>query len=217
MPLANPNFFFSITDFLSVRFVFYTKNRPRPKRSGPTLGIPSLVVLSREYRFGASCWRRNAQNAEYSKNRHCSYSVDGKQEGAVVGIRVRACEAGRARGCGCVVLAAEKRVAHGLQLLSGDVAVIVRAGAAVVNGGMLSYFRQGSFKFLNHSAKTPARGPGRAPGGWKTDQAFASSLCSALRNCVANRMAVHVTAITSATGSARYTAVVRSGSSAGSR
>ncbi len=113
------NFFLFHNRFPFCPFFYTTKNRPRPKRSGPTPGIPSAVVLSREYRFGASCWRRNAQNAEYSKNRHCSYSVDGKQEGAIVGIRVRACESRpRTWSRCCRFLRLKKRVAHGLQLLS---------------------------------------------------------------------------------------------------
>jgi len=67
MPLANPTFFFSMTGFLSDHFVFYYKKYgPDQNGTGPTLGIPSAVVLSREYRFGVSCWRRNAQNAEYN-------------------------------------------------------------------------------------------------------------------------------------------------------
>ena len=153
--------------------------------------------LSREYRFGSFCWRCDAQNAEYSKNRHCEHSVDGKQKDAVVvGIRRRACRANRALGRG-IAGTGKERVTHGLQLLSKGIwRHCTRRDDRCQRCGRFTIFIT-LFQIFESSA---ARFAGC--------QAPASSLCSALRNCVANRMAVHVTAITSATGSARYTAVV---------
>lgn len=112
-------------------FLFHNRFPFRPfflynKKSAPTktVGADSWYTkscLSREYRFGSFCWRCDAQNAEYSKNRHCKHSVDGKQKDAVVvGIRRRACRADRALGRG-IAGTRKGHVTHGLQLLSEEI------------------------------------------------------------------------------------------------